>query len=165
MKEPAMTRRRSAKWLAKAVLEGEWTCDSALEEHLHENYRGPLAIPPYSEVHRALCYANMGWRDRVLELSDGPMTVAEIITEFGLEPFLPLYDRQEEADIRLGDPVTYDGDVYRVVGRREVWPYAAPRTDDFELFLESEDGGTFTFVGESMLDGDEDEDDDEAVKR
>jgi hypothetical protein len=156
-----MAKRQSAKWLAKAVLEGEWTCDSALEEHLHENYRGPLAIPPYSKVHRALCFANMGWRDRVLELQDGPMTVAEVIEEFGLKPFLPLYARQENADIHLGDLVKYDGDVYRVVGRREVWPYAAPRTDDFELFLEGEDPSTFTLVGESMLDSDEEDDEED----
>jgi hypothetical protein len=156
-----MAKRRSAKWLVKAVLEGEWTCDSALEEHLHENYRGSLAILPYSKVHRALCFANMGWWDRVLELQDGPMTVAEVIEEFGLKPFLPLYDRQEEASIRRGDLVTYDGDVYRVVGRREVWPYSAPRTDDFELFLEREDGSGFTFVGESMLDSDEEDDEED----
>jgi hypothetical protein len=105
----------------------------------------------------------MGWWDRVLEPSDGPLTVAQAVEEFGLEPFLPLYDRQEEADIRLGDLVTCDGEVYRVVGRREVWPYAAPRCDDFELFIESEDGSTFTLVGESMLDSDE-EDDEEAVR-
>ncbi len=155
-----MVKRRSAKWLVKAVLEGEWTCDSALEEHLHENYHGPLAILGYSKMNCALCYANMGWRDRVLELRDGPMSVAEIIEEYGLEPFLPLYNRQEESDIRQGDLVTYDGEVYRVVGRREVWPYAAPRTDDFELFLEKEDGSGFTFVGESMLDGDDEEEED-----
>lgn len=152
-----MVKRRSAKWLARAVLRGEWTCDSALEEHLHENYRGPLAVLPHSKVHRALCFANMGWRDRVLELSDGPLSVAEVIEEYGLEPFLPLYDRLEQASIRRGDLVTYDGEDYRVVGRREVWPYAAPRTDDFELFLEKEDGSGFTFVGESMLDGDDEE--------
>jgi hypothetical protein len=148
---------RSAKWLAKAVLEGRWDCNSALEEHLHENYRGPLAILPYSKLDRALCFANMGWRDRVLELQDGHMTVAEIIKEFRLTPFLPLYARQEHATARLGEPVTYDGEVYRVVGRREVWPYAAPRTDDFELFIESEDGCTFTAVGEAEVNNDEDE--------
>jgi hypothetical protein len=156
--------RRSAKWLARAVLEGRWTCNSALEEHLHENYRGPLAIPGYSKLERALCFANMGWRDRVLELQDGPMTVAEIIKEFRLQPFLPLYARHENATVRLGDLVDYDGEVYRVVGRREVWPYAAPRTDDFELFLESEDGGRFTLVDESMLDsGDDDDDEDVGI--
>ena len=71
-----MVKRRSAKWLVKAVLEGDWTCDSALEEHLHENYHGPLAILGYSKLNQALCYANMGWWDRLLELQDGPMTVA-----------------------------------------------------------------------------------------
>ena len=149
--------RRSAKWLARAVLEGRWTCSSALEEHLHENYRGPLAILGDSKLDRALCYANMGWQDRVLELQDGPMTVAEVIKEYRLKPFLPLYARQENATARLGDLVDYDGEVYRVVGRREVWPYAAPRCDDFELFIESEDGSGFTFVGESMLDNEEEE--------
>jgi hypothetical protein len=149
--------RRSAKWLARAVLEGRWTCSSALEEHLHENYRGPLAIPGNSKLDRALCFANMGWRDRVLALQDGPMTVAEIIKEFRLKPFLPLYARQENATARLGDLVDYDGEAYRVVGRREVWPYAAPRCDDFELFIENEDGGTFTVVGESEVDEEEEE--------
>jgi hypothetical protein len=158
-----MPKRRSPKWLVKAVLRGEWTCDSALEEHLHENYQGPLAILGYSKMNRALCFANMGWCDRELELQDGPMTVAEIIKEFGLKPFLPLYARQENAAICLGDLVTYDGEVYRVVGRREVWPYAAPRYDDFELFLEKEDGSSFTFVGESMLDSDEEEDENERI--
>jgi len=153
--------KRSAKWLARAVLDGRWTCNGALEEHLHENYRGPLPILGYSMLDRALCYANMGWRDRVLELQDGPMTVAEVIKEFGLKPFLPLYTRQENADFRLGDVVKYDGEVYRVVGRREVWPYAAPRCDDFELLLEGEDPSTFTFVGESMLDSDEEDDEED----
>jgi hypothetical protein len=157
-----MVKRRSAKWLVKAVLQGEWTCDSALEEHLNENYQGALSLPAYSKLNRTLCYANMGWWDRVLELRDGPMTVAEIIKEFGLKPFLPLYARQENATVRLGDVVKYDGEDYRVIGRREVWPFAAPRCDDFELFLEKEDGDGFTFVGESMLDNDEEEDDDKA---
>ena len=54
-----------------------------------------------------------------------------------------------------------DGEVYRVVGRREVWPYAAPRCDDFELFLEGENPSTFTFVGESVLDNDEEDDEED----
>src|SRR5437899_1497898 len=100
-----MAKRRSAKWLVNAVLEGDWTCDSALEEHLHENYEGPLAILGYSKMNRALCYANMRWWDRVLELQDGPLAVAEIIKECGLKPFLPLYARHENATVHLGDVV------------------------------------------------------------
>ena len=146
-----MAKRRTAKWLVKAVLDGRWDCNAALEEHLHENYQGPLDIPPYSRIHLAICCANMGWNDRVLDLDGGPMTVAEVVKEFGLEPFLPIFDRQEEVEFRLGEFVTYDDEVYRVVGRREVWPYAAPRFDDFELFIESEDGSTFAFVEESAV--------------
>src|SRR5260370_8697552 len=101
-----MVKRRSAKWLVKAVLEGEWTCDSALEEHLHENYHGPLAILGYSKMNCALCYANMGWWDRALEFQDGPMTVAQIIDEFGLRPSLPLSARQQKASTRLPALVT-----------------------------------------------------------
>jgi hypothetical protein len=93
----------------------------------------------------------MGRRDRVLELSGGPLTVAEAIDEFGLGPFLPLFDRQEEACIRRGDLVTYDGEVYRVIKRREVWPFAAPRCDDHEVFLETPAGEPFGFVGESEV--------------
>jgi hypothetical protein len=150
-----MTKRRSAKWLVKAVLTGEWTCESALEEHLHENYRGPLAILPYSKLNRALCYANMNLWDRELELKDGPMTVAEIIREFGLKPFLQLYARQENAAVHLGDLVKCDGEDYRVIGRREVWPFAAPRCASFEVFIEKEDGTGFTFVEEFEFDSDE----------
>jgi hypothetical protein len=129
-----------------------------LEEHLHENYRGPLAILGYSMLDRALCYANMGWWERVLELQDGPLSVAEIIKGFGLKPFLPLYARQENAAVHLGDVVRYDGQHYRVIGRREVWAFAAPRCDDFEVFIESDDPDTFTFVGEFELNNDEEED-------
>jgi hypothetical protein len=153
-----MVKRRSAKWLVKAVLAGEWTCDAALEEHLHENYQGPFAILPYSKLNRALCYANMKWWDRVLDLRDGPMTVAEIVKEFGLTPFLPLYARQENATVHLGDVVKHDGEDYRVIGRREVWAFAAPRCDDFEVFIEKDDGSGFTFVGEFEFDSDEEED-------
>jgi hypothetical protein len=150
--------------LVKAVLTGEWTCDSALEEHLHENYRGPLAIIRCSMLDRALCYANMEWWDRVLELEDGPMTVAEIVKEFRLEPFLPLYARQENATVHLGDVVQYDGQDCRVIGRREVWPFAAPRCSNFEVFIERDDGNGFTFVEEFEFDNDEEEGDEEAVK-
>jgi hypothetical protein len=155
-----MTKRRSAKWLVKAVLHGEWTCDSALEEHLHESYEGPLAILPYSKLNRALCYANMKWWDRVLDLQDGPMTVAEIIKAFRLKPFLPLYARQENAAVHLGDLVKYGCEDYRVIGRREVWPFAAPRCGSFEVFIEKEDGNGFTFVDEFEFDNDEEEEED-----
>jgi hypothetical protein len=126
-----------------------------LEEHLHENYRGPLSTPSFSKVYLALCYFNMGWRERVLELRNGPMTVAQIIHEFGLEPFLPLFDRQEEASFGQGELVRYGNEFWgsdcRVLGRREVTPFAICRLDDWEVFIEALDGKTAGFVGESEV--------------
>jgi hypothetical protein len=144
--------RRSAKWLVKAVMSGEWTLDSAIEEQLHENYQGRLDLPPYSTVNLALCYWNMGWRDRQVNFWDESMTVAEIITEFGLEPFLPLLDRQENVLVQRGDLVIYDNKMYQVIGRREVSPFAERLVDDFEVFIEALDGSTFDFVEESSVD-------------
>ena len=152
---PRKVKRRSAKWLVKAVRAGKCDCDSALEEHLHENYRGQLGVPPFQKVQLALCYFNMGWRDRVLDLRDGPIKVSEVIQEFGLEPFLPLFNRQEDANFKKGDVVRYGnehwGYVCRVIGRRAVTPFAMPRFDDWEVFLETSDGETAGFVGESEV--------------
>ena len=39
----------------------------------------------------------------------------------------------------------------RVMGRQEVTPFAMLRLDDWELILESLDGGTTSFVGESEV--------------
>jgi hypothetical protein len=97
----------------------------------------------------------MGWRDRLLDLPNGPLTVAEVIEEFGLRPFLPLFDRREGARFAKGEVVRYGNEhwsyTYRVIGRREVTPFAMLRLDDWELFLESLDGGTTGFVGESEV--------------
>jgi hypothetical protein len=150
-----MAGRRSAKSWAKAVLESWQDCDAALEHHLHENYRGPLALPSFPQVHLALCCANMDRRDRVLDRRDGPLTVAEVIEEFGLGPFLPLFDRQEGARFARGAVVRYGNEHWsytcRVIGRREVTPFAMLRLEDWELFVETLDGETTGFVGESEV--------------
>ena len=157
-----MAKRQSAKALVKAAFNGELTVYAALEEHLHENYRGELDVPDSFEVDLAICYANMGWLDRTLE--DSSMSVAGFIKEFGLKPFLPLLDRQEKARFKKGDLVKYEGEVYRVIGRREVSPFAAFSTDDFEVFIEPlKEDGTAGFVPEneifSMDEAEEDESD------
>jgi hypothetical protein len=146
-----MARKRSAKSWVELVLEGQYDCDAALEEHLWENYQGPLEVPSFSKVHLALCCFNMGERERILELADGPIAVAEVIEEFGLAPWLPLFDRREDAIFHKGDLVSYGDDACRVIGRREVTPFAIPRFDDWEVFVETLDGGTAGFVGESEV--------------
>ena len=139
------------KVLAEAVLDGGTDCDAALEHHLHDNYRGPLEVLSITDAHLALSCANMGWRDRVVDLDAGRMTVARAIEEFGLGPFLPLFDRREQARFRRGEVVRYEGRLCRVLGRRAVTPFALPRLDGWELFVETLDGKTAAFVGESEV--------------
>jgi hypothetical protein len=146
-----MAKRRSVKWLVKAVLKGEWTLDAAIEEHLHENYHGRSRRPPYSKLNLILCYWNMGWRDRVLDIWGKSTSVGEVIGEFGLEPFARLFDRKEKARIQMGDLVTYQEKVYQMLGRREVWPFAGRHTDTFEVFIEQLDGNSSGFVGENSV--------------
>jgi len=152
-----MARKRSAKAWVKQVQDGKIDCDSALEEHLHENYQGPLDGPSllFETAHLALCCFNMGRLDRVLDLQDGPMKVGQIIKEFGLEPFLPLFDQQEEALFRKGQVVRFGNESWgwdcRVIGRRAFTPFALYRTADWELFLEALDGKIVGFVGESEV--------------
>ena len=139
-----MTKRMTAKSLVKSVLNGDWTFDSALEEHLD-------GVGPLRDVYRYLAYANMGWHDRVLDVEDG--TVGQFIKDYNLEHFLPLLNRSEKARFRLGDVVTFQDANYRVIRRREVWPFAAPRFDDWELLIEqiAGDGDRCHFVGEGEV--------------
>lgn len=148
-------KRRSAKSLVRAVRDGKYDCDSALEEHLHENYRGSLTVSSIEEVHLALCYFNMGWQNRVLDVGGDSMTVAEVVNEFGLKPFLPLFDRHEEAAFRKGDQVRWGAESWEyvgtIIGRRAVTPFAVPRFDEWEVFIESLDGESVGFVSESEV--------------
>ena len=150
-----MPRKRSAAELVEEIQDGSRDCDSALEKHLHENYRGALEIPSFPDVLLALCCFNMGWLNRVLDLRDGTMDVAEIIREFDLEPFLPLFDRHDDAVFKKGDVVHWGmeswGQVCRVIGRRQVTQFALPRVGDWELFIESLDGESLGFVDESEV--------------
>ena len=151
-----MVKSRSAKSLVKAVLNGVADCDEAIQRQLDDNYRGQLETPSLKIVHVALCYFNRGQLDRSLDLPDSPLTVAEIVKEFGLAPFAPLLNDQEpdrhgEICYPLGTLVDFWGDTCRVIGRRRVTIQAMPREDEFEVFIENEDGTPLYFVGESMV--------------
>ncbi len=151
-----MSVEHNTKALIEAVLEGELTFDSALEDHL-DQYRGALEIPDPEIIQVALCYANLGRTKETIDLSDGPLTVARVVEEFCLGPFAPLLDDKEpdhQNEIRypLGTLVDFSGEVCRVIGRRRVTILAMPREDEFEVFLESLEGKPMYFVGESMAD-------------
>lgn len=151
-----MLKSRSAKSLVKAVLNGVIDPDDAIQQHLDDNYRGRLETPSLKIVHATLGYFNRGQLGRSLDLPDGPMTVAAVVKEFGLEPFAPLLNDQEpdrhgEVRYSVGTLVDFWGDVCRVIGRRRVTIQAMPREDEFEVFIENEDGTPLYFVGESMV--------------
>ena len=56
-----------------------------------------------------------------------------------------------EPAIKKNDLVEYDGEIYRVVRRREVTPLAMLRTCDFEVKLESLNGEVFGYVAENEV--------------
>jgi hypothetical protein len=151
-----MVKNRRAKSLVRAVLNGVTDCDEAIQRQLDDNYRGRLETPSLKIAHVALCYFNRGQLDRSLDLPDGPMTVAGIVQEFGMAPFAPLLNDQEpdrhgEVRFPIGTLVDFWGDACRVIGRRRVTIHAMPREDEFEVFIENEDGTPLYFVGESMV--------------
>ena len=150
-KDITMSNQTDAKSLVEAVLNGELTLDAALEQQLDDD--GDDA--DMESIHAALCYANLGQLDRVVDLPGEP-TVAQVIEQFSLGPFVPMLNDQEpdrHGEIRypVGTLVDFYGDVCRVIGRRKVTILAMPRGDDFEVFLESQDGNPMYFVGESMV--------------
>lgn len=139
--------------LAEAVREGRMTLEAALEEHLDGK-----TDHSEEDVIRTLAHHNMGWAERMVELDDRTLTVAEFVNELDLAPFLPLLDRIESFKYPLGDLVTYEDEAYMVIGRRAVTALAAPKFGDFELLIESLTGNRVGFVSENdvePVEGDE----------
>lgn len=59
--------------------------------------------------------------------------------------------RRRSDTLRKGDLVAWEGETYRVVGRREVSPLAMFQTCDHEVKLQSLDGSPFGWVGENEV--------------
>ena len=72
-----MSKQTDAKSLVEAVLCGELTLDAALEQQLGDD------DADMESIHAALCYANLGQLDRVLDVPGEP-NVAQFIEQFGL---------------------------------------------------------------------------------
>ncbi len=143
-----MKKQHDAKALVEAILGGDLTFETALEQHLDDD------DADLERINAALCYFNLNRLDKVLDV-DGP-TVAEVIEQFGLGPFATLLndnepDRHNEIRYPVGTLVDFYGDVCKVIGRRRTTILAMPAEDDFEVFLESVDGTPKYFVGESMV--------------
>lgn len=136
----------NAKGLVETVLDGRLTFEAAVDEHLGDRFDGSL-----EDVARLIGYANMGWHERVIDLDGSTRTVAEFVDEFGLAPFRPLLDQQDEFRYPMGSIVSYGGDACQVIGRRAVSPFATPRYDDYELLIEALESGTVGFVGEGEV--------------
>lgn len=152
-----MTEQQDAKSLVEAVRDGRLTLEAALEEHLDGK-----TDQPEEDVIRTLAHHNMGWTERKVDLDHRTLTVAEVIREFDLAPFLPLLDRIEDFKYPLGELVAYEGETFQVIGRRAVSAFAAPRFGDFELLIESLTRNMAGFVSEDdvePVDGDGAEED------
>ena len=134
----------NATSLAEAVREGRMTLEAALEEHLD----GKTDLSE-EDVIRTLAHHNMGWQERMIELDDHTLTVAEFVKDLALEPFLPLLDRTEGFKFPLGDLVVYEDEAFQVIGRRAITALAVPRFGDFELLIESLTRNMAGFVSEN----------------
>ena len=57
--------------------------------------------------------------------------------------------RKRRTRARAGDLVSYEGQTFRVLKRRQVTGFAMPAYDDYELLLASPEGVEYGYVGES----------------
>jgi hypothetical protein len=74
---------------AQAVRTEEIDFDEALLEYLGKHHSDRLDISFFWVAKIAIGYANMGERDKELDISDDEkLTVRQIIDQFGLEPFV-----------------------------------------------------------------------------
>ena len=143
-----MTANNDTKALVEAILDGDISFETALEQHLED-------ASDLNRIYAAICYSHLGQLDRVIDLPGDP-TVTQVIEQYDLEPFAPFVndqglDRHDEIKFPVGKQVNFYGDVCKVIGRRRTTILAMPADDDFELFLESRDGHPMYFVGESMV--------------
>lgn len=130
--------------------------DDALKRHFRDNCRGLLPIPNFTinTIYQLLCYAKMG-RHKDVFRAHGKMTVAQLVTEFGLESFVPLMNTTKgpSHQIKVGGVVEYEGERYRVIGRRKVkHVFIDEVREDFEVMTETLDGKANRFVDEDEVD-------------
>jgi hypothetical protein len=143
-----MTANNDTKGLVEAILDCDISFETALEQIIGD-------ASDLNRIYAAICYSHLGQLDRVIDLPGDP-TVAQVIEQYDLGPFAPLLndqglDRHNEIRFPVGTLVDFYGDVCKVIGRRRTTILAMPADDDFELFLESQDGHPMYFVGESMV--------------
>ena len=140
-----MTANKDTNALVEAILDGDISFETALEQHLED-------APDLNRIYAAICYSRLGQLDRVIDLPGTP-TVAQVIEQYDLGPFAPLVNDQGHDEIRfpVGTLVDFYDHICKVIGRRRTTILALPADDDFEVFLESRDGQPMYFVGESMV--------------
>jgi len=143
-----MTANKDTKTSVEAILDGDISFETALEQHLED-------APDLNRIYAAICYSRLGQLDRVIDLPGDP-TVAQVIEQYDLGLFAPLVndqglDRHDEIRFPVGTLVNFYGDVCKVIGRRKATILALPADDEFEVLLESWDGHPMYFVGESIV--------------
>jgi hypothetical protein len=88
-------KRRTSAEPAALYKRGQLSLDAALEQHARNLGLGPVSDGDFLAMQLALGFANLGVTDKPVPLSGGrKLTVAQVIEEFKLEPFLEAQDKQ-----------------------------------------------------------------------
>jgi hypothetical protein len=93
-----MKKRRTSEELAALYTQDRLPLDIALERHFRNFGLSPVSDDDFLTIQFAIALGNLGLMDRLLALSnDRQVTVAQVIEEFKLKPFLEAHDNQGES--------------------------------------------------------------------
>ena len=82
-------KRRSTEELAALYKEGRLPLDVALEKHFRNHGLSAVSDTDFMTIQLAIGFGNLGVANKPVELSgDRKLTVAQVIEEFKLRPFL-----------------------------------------------------------------------------
>jgi hypothetical protein len=93
-----MKKQRTSEELAALYKQDRLPLDVALEGHFSNFGLSPVSDDDFLTIQFAIALGNVGPMDRLLALSnDRQVTVAQVIEEFKLKPFLEAQDNQGES--------------------------------------------------------------------
>jgi hypothetical protein len=118
--------------------------DGALANHL------PADSLPHDMALEAIGFASLGEMEASFETPAGNKTVAEIIKEYGLLPFVEMAkkcseDAEKQDGISAGEVIVFDGKVCWALMRRKA------RASGYELLLKGRNGEEVGLVSEGEV--------------
>lgn len=137
------------KRLSKALIRQNF--DAALEERL------PDLEFDFEDAMLAIAHTAAGKGEEVdLRLGDDMLSANQMVEVLKLKPFVAVVREcnekaKQDGGFSPGDVAIGKGRLYRILMRREVTQLAMPRTDNYEVLLESLSGEYSGFIGETKL--------------